>query len=153
LAQAKEAYELAKKRETAPRTKIFRLVHRDPEEVQVELQSLMGLPDDGPPGEMPGPGPSAGAGDSRPGGFRGMRPSFPGGGFGRPGSTITIPGWRVAVDKRTRSLIVRGSEKELQVAADLIAVLDAPAGKPMPKLKNVRSFKPKHASVEELAQV
>jgi type II secretory pathway component GspD/PulD (secretin) len=61
--------------------------------------------------------------------------------------------WRVAEDPRTKSLIVRGPEKVIDIAADLVAVLDLPADKPMPTVKNLRAYKLKHAKAEELNAV
>jgi type II secretory pathway component GspD/PulD (secretin) len=46
-----------------------------------------------------------------------------------------------AIDQRTRSLIVRGTEKDLQVVGEFVAMLDLPDDKPIPKLKNVHAFK------------
>src|SRR5262245_18991264 len=61
-----------------------------------------------------------------------------------------MPAYQVAVDKRTRSLVVRASEKNLQLAADLVAVLDLPKNKPLPEVKSLKVFPLKHADAEEL---
>ncbi len=44
-------------------------------------------------------------------------------------------------DLRTRSLIVRGTAKDQQLAADLVAILDTPEGKPLPKVKVIHAFR------------
>jgi type II secretory pathway component GspD/PulD (secretin) len=61
--------------------------------------------------------------------------------------------WRMVADVRTNSLIIRGTEKDLQMAADLIAVLDVPADKPVPNVKNVSAFKLKFAPAAETAAI
>jgi type II secretory pathway component GspD/PulD (secretin) len=61
--------------------------------------------------------------------------------------------WRMAEDPRTKSLVVRGPEKVLEIAADLVAVLDLPADKPIPAVKNLRAYKLKHAKADELNTV
>ncbi len=161
LAQAKAREEETK---AAMRIRVFRLSHRDPEEVQQILQGLLevasahpgamgmvGLPG-GPGGMVGGVGGrggmmgAMGPGGMMPGGGVPMGGGFAGFGSG-PGS------WRLAVDQRTRSLIVRGTERDLQTVADLVAVLDLPAGKPIPKVKNLRAYQLRHANAEELTQV
>jgi type II secretory pathway component GspD/PulD (secretin) len=60
--------------------------------------------------------------------------------------------WRLAMEGKTRSLIVRGSEKNLQTAADLVAVLDLPKDKPIPRVKSLRAFRLRHAEASALAE-
>src|SRR5262249_31682220 len=50
-------------------------------------------------------------------------------------------------------VVVRGSDRHLNVAADLVAVLDRPANAPLPKLQVVKAFALKHATAEELTEV
>ena len=50
-------------------------------------------------------------------------------------------------------MIVRGSDRHLNVAADLVAILDRPADAPLPKLQVIKAFALKHATAEELAEV
>jgi hypothetical protein len=127
--------------------RVFRLKHAKPEEVRQILESLLegsSLPA-GPPG-MGGPMmPGSGGRPGMPGGPRGpMGPGMgmPGmpGGPGFPGAAGGEPGWRVTVDERTRSLIVRGARHDLQLAADLVAVLDRAGGKAVPKVRNLHAF-------------
>jgi type II secretory pathway component GspD/PulD (secretin) len=61
--------------------------------------------------------------------------------------------WRVTEDPRTKSLIVRGPDRIIDLATDLVAVLDLPADKQMPTVKNLRAYKLKHAKAEELNTV
>ncbi len=72
---------------------------------------------------------------------------------GGPGGAAGEPGWRVTVDERTRSLIVRGTRHDLQIAADLVAVLDRAGGKAVPKVSNLHAFKLRYARAERLAQI
>jgi type II secretory pathway component GspD/PulD (secretin) len=72
---------------------------------------------------------------------------------GGPGAAGAEPGWRVTVDERTRSLIVRGTRHDLQVAADVVAVLDGAGGKAVPKVSNLHAFKLKYAQAPRLAQI
>jgi type II secretory pathway component GspD/PulD (secretin) len=69
------------------------------------------------------------------------------------GGSGQVHGWRLAVDGRTNCLVVRGSEHDLQMASDLVAMLDLPEGKPMPRLKNIRAFKLKFADPEQVAMM
>ena len=72
--------------------------------------------------------------------------------FGNGGVNPT-PVWRATAQARTRSVIVRGSDRHLSVAADLVAILDRPANAPLPKLNIVKAYPLKHAAAEELAEV
>jgi hypothetical protein len=56
---------------------------------------------------------------------------------------------RALGDPRTRSLIVRGTEKDLQLAADLIAILDTPDNKPLPDVKSLKAFRLQHLDVND----
>jgi type II secretory pathway component GspD/PulD (secretin) len=58
-----------------------------------------------------------------------------------------------AIDERTRSLIVRGTEKDLQAVAEFVAILDLPPNKPLPQLKNLHAFKLRFASPENVCEV
>jgi hypothetical protein len=177
---------------SAPRIKVFRLQHRDPEEVRDVLAKLLPRGDGTPGGEGGGvpmmgsmggprgggmmpPGGMMPGGGGRPGGGRsggmgsGMGPPGggppgmmgagglsggpPGGGLVGMGGFGIVHGWRLAVDNRTNCLIVRGSEQDLQMASDLVAMLDRPEGKPMPRLKNIRAFKLKFADPEQVAMM
>jgi hypothetical protein len=124
LLQLKEKREESKK----PHLKVFRLNFRDPGEVRDVLEKLL------PWGEE-----EAGPGRSRM--------PMGGGGMG------FRPPWHLAVDGRTRCLIVRGSARDLQLAADLVALLDVPADKPLPRVKNFRAFRLQHAKPEAVAKI
>ena len=56
-------------------------------------------------------------------------------------------------DERTGALVVRGPEHLVQVAADLAAVLDRKDGDPVPPLKALKAFAPKHAPASDLARI
>ena len=128
----------------------------------------------GPPGGFGGvpPGTPLGAMDGfggQPGGFGGAGPGaagrmlgiggMPAGGAGVIGCFIgdggprPIPVWRAALQPRIRAVVVRGSDRHLKVAADLVAILDRPANAPLPKLQVVKAFALKHATAEELSEV
>jgi hypothetical protein len=93
-----------------------------------------------------------GFGGLPPGGF-GAAPQFGGiGCFLGSGGNVT-PVWRATAQARTRAVIVRGSDRHLNVAADLVALLDRPASAPLPKLQVVQAFALKHATAEEVAEV
>jgi beta-lactamase regulating signal transducer with metallopeptidase domain len=154
-----------------PRIKVFRLKHRDPDELRQILEghfdSPAGKPDAssagpaGPEGRL-GPG---GGGEGRgiplgPGGATAPRfPQYgPGGLSGGPGGGGSMESPRlvngsVAVDKRTHSLIIRGTDRDLQIAADLVAVLDLEKDKPVPKVESLRAFNLRHARAKDIADV
>ena len=64
----------------------------------------------------------------------------------RPPATIVC---RALGDLRTRSLIVRGTEKDLQLAADLSAILDTPDNKPLPEVKALKAFRLQHLDAND----
>jgi hypothetical protein len=183
-----------KKAEAAtPRIKVFRLQHRDAEEVRDVLAKLLPLGEGAAGGDAGGGammggfgGPRGGSGMMPPGGMMpggggrpgGGRSGGMGSGMGPPGGAPPgmggtagfgggagsggmmgmggsgqVHGWRLAVDGRTNCLVVRGSEHDLQMASDLVAMLDLPEGKPMPRLKNIRAFKLKFADPEQVAMM
>lgn len=61
--------------------------------------------------------------------------------------------WRVTIDMRSHAVIVRATEKDLQVAADLVTVLDTGPGKPLPKVKTLRAIELKHADATHVDQI
>jgi beta-lactamase regulating signal transducer with metallopeptidase domain len=145
--------------------KVFRLQHADPEEVRDLLERM--LPRGGDPGHlrygpgMPGPGnqppPSSTGYPSNPAAIPGG--SMPPGGMvlgpnnGLMGGAGGPPTWRVAVDARTHSVIVRGGEEDLQSAADLVELLDQADGKTVAKGKNFRAFRLKFAEPAEVIKI
>lgn len=164
------------------KVKVFKLERGDPQAVINSLNALLEesdvevtppMPPGGPPGvgapAGPGGPPMGGMGVPQPpglqGGFGGV-PAPVGGalgfggmppvggfcGFLGTGGNVT-PVWRATAQARTRSVIVRGSDRHLNVAADLVALLDRPANAPLPKLQVVKAFALKHATAEELAEV
>jgi type II secretory pathway component GspD/PulD (secretin) len=60
---------------------------------------------------------------------------------------------RALGDPRTRSLIVRGTEKDQQLAADLVAVLDTPEGKALPEVKALKAFRLQHLDPNDLTNI
>jgi type II secretory pathway component GspD/PulD (secretin) len=159
LEQEKAKVEADIKRMQSRSIRVFRLKHAKPEEVRQVLESLLG----GASGTF-GAGPMMGPGGpgmpGMMGGKGGRGPMGPG--MGGPPGMMAGPGgaggnedtlWRVTVDERTRSLIVRGSRHDLQLAADLVAVLDQAGGKAVPKVSNLHAFKLKFAHAPRLAQI
>ena len=70
------------------------------------------------------------------------------------GSILFEPGevrFTSTVDARTQSLLARGSEKQLAVAADVVRMLEHPADKPVPKIKHLFAFRFKFAHGGEVA--
>jgi hypothetical protein len=146
------------------KTRVFRLKACDPDDVRQILEGLLEEPAEmgaaggpvfggggGLVGAAPGFGaPGAGAvGGPGFGGFGGG--AGIGGGFaGLAGATQT---WRVATHANTRALVVRGSERDLQIASDLVTVLETPDDKPLPEVKSLRAFRLKHADADELVSV
>lgn len=115
------------------RTKVFRLTRTEPGEVKQVMDDLLDHID---PPPLPTP-----------------MPPVPAGGFGGIGGGGMPPSFAVAIDGRTKSLVVRGTEKHLAMAADLVAVLDHAPGKEPPEVKSLRAVVLKHAKPEELAGV
>jgi beta-lactamase regulating signal transducer with metallopeptidase domain len=166
LAEEKAALEAklkaleAKATEAAVRIKVFRLEHQDPEEMRGVIEALL-LNRQGSAGAAggEGAGPAMGPMGMRPpmggimrpmpaGGVAGMMPGMGSGGMGRPDTT-----WRLAVDKRSRSLIVRGTEQDIRTVADLLAVLDVGEGKGVLRVKNLRVFRLRYANAHEVAGI
>jgi type II secretory pathway component GspD/PulD (secretin) len=155
--------------QTRRHIKAFRLKQANPQEVGEVLARLL-APEGGyyflrrssspgpranPPGDRrgsrgPAPGPE---GEAPPPEVPGL-PELPGG-MGRSSRPRAGPeqGWNFTVDRRTNSLIVRGTQHDLQVAADLAAVLDAPPGSALPPVKSLRGFRLKFASPREVADI
>ncbi len=113
------------KAQSAKQSRVFRLKHVKPEEVRQALEGLLG-----PPGNT------------------GPRATYSNG-LG----THSDDCYRLTVDERTQSIVMRGLSLQLQWAASLIAVLDPPDGKPMPKLKNLQVFKLKYARADTMGHI
>jgi hypothetical protein len=60
---------------------------------------------------------------------------------------------RLAVDGRTRTLFARGLPDHLDSLAAIVAVLDAPADKPLPESKGFRVIRLKNGKVNEVLQI
>jgi hypothetical protein len=168
--EARKAQLLEEQREKALNEKqirVFRLKHVKPEEVREALERLLDAPTSGATksggGMMMGGMPGMGSGMRPPGAGGKMPPMMPGSGSGsgmtlpsgagpRPGGGES-PEWRLTVDERTRSIIIRASRQDLQRAADVIALLDMPGGKAVTKAKNMRAFKLKHARAAKIAVI
>jgi beta-lactamase regulating signal transducer with metallopeptidase domain len=146
-----------KRSEAATHIKVFRLHHRDPGEIQSVLQTLLahqaseaegvGAGDKTSP--MMGAMMMGGRGGrgGRPG-MGGPMPGMMGGGMGGP-----APTWRLAADRRTHCLIVRGTDRDIRTVADLLAMLDVEDGKPVPRVKNYRVFRLRYAGANEVAMI
>jgi hypothetical protein len=162
----------------ATHTRVFTPKHTDPAEVLQAIDMLLegvanlepvldspappGIPGVGP-GFTPG-GPGKPFGPGAPGGPGGPGPvpgGFPGagllGGIGLGGMMGGVAGpphaARLAMDKRTGSIIVRGPEKELQIASDLFKLLDNPPDKPLPEFKSLRAFPLKFTRASNVANL
>jgi hypothetical protein len=152
----------------AMKTKVFQLTYTEPEEMRDVLEQLLSAAEQAlmmsqgmqGPGGAGGLAPMGGfggiGGGPVPAGGVGMMGGFGfGGGFGGALGALgggMGPTVRVTIHPRTSSLIVRGSVKDLQVATDLVTVLDRPADKPLPEVKSLRAFKLKHADADALVQ-
>jgi type II secretory pathway component GspD/PulD (secretin) len=76
-----------------------------------------------------------------------------GGGFGGPpGAFPQGLETRLSLDRRTGSIIARGPAIDLDVAADLMKVLDTPPDEVPPEVKSLRAFQLKHATASALAE-
>lgn len=122
--------------------KVFKLERADPEAVTSAMTSLleesdMEIP---PPPGTPVPILPAGGGML---GFGGM------GGMG--GTVVTV--WRATVEERTKSVIVRGSARHIQVATDLVALLDRAPNAPLPQLQVLKAFSLKNLDATDLTAV
>jgi hypothetical protein len=60
--------------------------------------------------------------------------------------------YRITADNKTGTVIMRGLESDVLIAADLMAVLDLPVDQPLPKLSALRAFRMKEADPEEVVQ-
>ena len=116
------------------------------------------------PGVPGAPQGGAGIGGAGIGGaaFGGLQGGVPGHGLGLLGFGGMIGGGtlppdsnaaRLALDKRTGSVIIRGPEKEVQIATDLVKLLDNPPGKPLPEVKSLRAFPLKHTKPSNIASL
>ncbi len=135
--------------------KVFKLERAEPESVIQSMSSLLDETDielPQPPQPMqpggvilvlPGFGGQLGV-LGQPVGFGGNPLGNLGCGFGAMANPTT-PTWRATGDDRTGSVVVRGSEHHLKVAADLVAILDRKANSPLPKLQVLNAFALKHA--------
>jgi beta-lactamase regulating signal transducer with metallopeptidase domain len=157
-----------KKEDAAIHIKVFRLAHQDPEEMRGVIDALLLNRQGAPPGAggggagMMGPMGAMGGGGRAGRGARGMRAGAGGamrppagggnpfmmGGMGRPETS-----WRLAVDQRSRSLIVRGTAQDIQTVADLVALLDVPEGKSTAGVKGFRVFHLRYANAQDVAGI
>jgi type II secretory pathway component GspD/PulD (secretin) len=96
-------------------------------------------------GGIGGPPPGVG-GVAGIGGFGGIGGV---GGFGALGGIGGLPEpaprYKIAVDDRTNAVVIRGTDHDLQVAAELVALMDLPKAKALPPLIHLRAFQLKHA--------
>jgi hypothetical protein len=145
------AEEKADAKDTQPRIKVFRLQVAEPNDV---LQAFNALREQGrtitsyypPPEDKPLPGTPLPPGPA-------LADPLPG--PGRPSDPLVTPSppavvCRVIADARTRSFIVRGTAKDLQLAADVVAILDTPEDKPLPGTTALNAFRLKHVDAVDL---
>jgi hypothetical protein len=145
----KPGKEAPKKEPPKLETQVFRLQHCDPEEIRDVLHQLFEEEPIPLGGDlMPVPG----GGLGMMGGGAGMLGMI--GGFGMLGGPPPAPGpWRVSINARSATVIVRGRPQDLQMASDVVAVLDLPDGKAPPKVKTVQAIVLKHADAGELVDI
>lgn len=157
LEAKKRKLEEEQKAQHTKQIRVFRLKHVKSGEVRQALESLLRTSTGAAMGGgMGGSGSmmmmSSGSGGA--GVPKGMM-----GGAGMPGMRPAMMGamaghdWRLTIDERTQSIIMRGSRGDLQRAADLIALLDQPGGKAVPKVKNLQAFKLKYAKADKLTEI
>lgn len=87
-------------------------------------------------------------------------PGVPSGGFAGPfgGGNAPMPPigpperYRIAVDGKTKTILMRGLEPDVLAAAELFAVLDLPEDQPIPKLSHIRAFRLKTADPRKVAE-
>lgn len=60
---------------------------------------------------------------------------------------------RAVADIRTRSIIVRGTAKDLQLAADVVAILDTAEDKPLPGVTSFKPFRLKHVDAVDFVGI
>jgi hypothetical protein len=150
--------------------KVFRMQRHDPEGVVLAAQYLMqgqvsgGISGGGfaGVGGIGGWLTGAGTGIVGFGGIAGGPPAggmiLGGAGGGFPGGTTLIAinsstvGQTIFVaDPRSKALLARGPERDLQIVADLVSVFNSSARNPAPKVKGFQVFKLKYANPEEVA--
>jgi hypothetical protein len=135
------------------RIRVFRLKHLDPEEARAVLAGLLPVPQSA--ASMTGGASPMGSSMMRmagtPAGPRSMSPMA-----GPPGGAMPIgpnPSWRLALDTRTNSLIVRGTERDLQTAGRYLTALDSREGNAASGVKDFRVFKLKYAEAQQVAAI
>ncbi|MCS6978414.1 MAG: hypothetical protein NZM31_15600 [Gemmatales bacterium] len=108
----------------------------------------------GQPSGIPAPGPSPMAPTlPRPPGTPGTGYAGPFGGSNAPAPPIGPPErYRVAVDPKSKTILMRGLEPDVLAAAELMTVLDLPEDQPIPKLTHIRAFRLKQADPKKVAE-
>jgi hypothetical protein len=147
------------------RIKVFRLTKHDPQEARAALRKLMGEPVVEAPARPAAPAPAAAPGGLQVGagapfGQLGALGAL--GALGQLGAVGQVgvfggqvgisSGPRAVIDRRTKALVVRGTKDEVDTAAELVAALNAPAGK-APAAKSLRSFRLQHADARDLEKL
>jgi hypothetical protein len=163
-----------------PQIKVFRLRHMDPQvlaRIGGKLFLAEGVISGLPPGVIPpkpadpaAPGVGFAGGGFAGGGFAGggfagggfagggfAGGGFPGAGFGGGlgfmGGGVPLPGVRFAPDKRTRTLLVRGSPEDIQAVSNLVALLDLKTGQARPKIPGMAVFDLRNSTPEAVTEV
>jgi hypothetical protein len=110
-----------------------------------------GLGGSGQPSGIPSGAPPAAPTLPRPPGVPGFAGPF--GGGNAPAPPIGPPErYRIAVDGKTKTILMRGLEPDVLAAAELFAVLDLPEDQPLPKLSHIRAFRLKEADPRKVAE-
>ena len=133
--------------------KTFQLKNADADEVQMALNELWGFAAGGQPGNragMPGNRPAMMARGGAAPAYYGTN-TMAGAMAANMMSGTAAP--RIAVNRRTRTVFVRGTEKELDTMGDLIKVLESGSDKDIPEMKNLHVYHFKHATPVEAMQV
>lgn len=96
------------------------------------------------PGSRPGGGFQGGG----VGGLAGGRPNLPA--FNDPNAGLR---YRLILDERSKSLLMRGPETDVLIASEFIGVLELPRDKPLPaNLIAIRAFRLREADPEKVAE-
>jgi beta-lactamase regulating signal transducer with metallopeptidase domain len=131
------------------RTKVFRLKHAEAAMLRETLYGILGSPAASGGGQAPGGSPGMGMRMGPAGGAPGKMGAMGSG----MGAAMSAPTWRIAVDRATNSLVMRGTERDLKLVADLITVLDGDAGTSVPRIATFTVIRLKHRSVDDVLPV
>lgn len=123
--------------------KSIHLQHVEPQEVRLAMTQIMGVHNF----SRRGTGDNPASGGIRPTGGEGTDA------LRAPHPLTGARALRIAVDDRTRTVIVRGNAKDIALVSDVVALIDAEPGKAPPEPKSLHVIHLKHASPGEAVAV